>query len=179
MNNIRNYFLLLQISFLLYSFNSAASGRYSISEVRRLYHQAVENPDAAQELRNLVSSPSITDPLLLAYRGGAEALMAKHAWNPYSKLEYLSRSMHILQQAIDLSPQQAEIRFIRFSVQYYIPRFLGFSKNLDEDAHVIAKHAAQLKNQFDRHTYLGVCDFMISSGSCTADEIQSLKQSML
>lgn len=171
-------FLLVQLSVLFFSFSYAASNKYSISEVRRLYHQGVESPDAAQQLHSLVSSPDITDPLLIAYRGGAEALMAKHAWNPYAKLDHLSKSMHILQQAIELSPQQAEIRFIRFSVQYYIPRFLGFSKNLEEDAHVIALQVAQLKNQFDRQTYLGVCEFMISSGSCTEEDQRMLRQSM-
>ncbi|MBK6481818.1 MAG: hypothetical protein KBF32_12645 [Chitinophagales bacterium] len=153
-----------------------ANTGYSIAQVRNLYGQGVEDEAAAKKLLDLVSAIDQNDPLLLGYRGGAEALLAKHAWNPYTKLEYLDKSMKTLQRSIDLDPQNTEIRFIRFSIQFYVPRFLGLSKNLKEDAHVIALHFDQLLTQLDNNTLSNVGTFMIKSGYCSTGDIELMRR---
>jgi tetratricopeptide (TPR) repeat protein len=153
-----------------------ANTGYSIAQVRSLYGQGVEDEAAAKKLLDLVIVGDQNDPLLLGYRGGAEALLAKHAWNPYAKLDYLDKSMKTLQRAIDLDPQNTEIRFIRFSIQFYVPRFLGLSKNLKEDAHVIALHFDQLLTQLDENTLSNVGAFMIKSGYCSTGDIKLMRR---
>ncbi len=176
-----NYLLpggLLFLHMLLIASPSYATKEYSIVEIRNLYGRGVEDEQAARKLLDLVNDNELNDPLILGYRGGAEALMAKHAWNPYTKLEYLDKSMKTLQRAIDLEPGNTEVRFIRFSIQFFIPRFLGLSKNLKEDAHVIALNFNQLAAQLDPDMLLNVGTFMIDSGYCSANDTVILRRYM-
>ena len=168
---------LIFLTFMAFSVNGRATISYSISEVRSLYGKGVEDAAAARELFELANAATPGDPLLMAYRGGAEALLAKHALNPYTKLDYLAKSMTTLRLAINTDPSNAEIRFIRFSIQYFIPKFLGYSKNLQDDAHVIALNFSTLNQVVDAKTVRSIGEFMISSGSCSnADVTLILKQ---
>lgn len=54
----------------------------SMNELRTQYGKAIENSKAADELLELLNQSSSSDPLINAYRGATEALIAKHAWNP-------------------------------------------------------------------------------------------------
>ena len=165
----------ITIQILLLSVSSRANNLYSISEVRALYGKGVDDAGAAKKLMQLLSPLTSADPLLFAYKGGAEALEAKHAWNPYTKLNYLSKSMSTLDQAIKVDPENAEIRFIRFSIQYHIPQFLGYSKNLDEDAHMIAENFFQLKKSLDQKTLQDIAEFLNNSGSCSISDSQIIR----
>lgn len=147
----------------------------SMNELRTQYGKAIEDSKAAEELLDLLNQSSSTDPLIVAYRGATEALIAKHAWNPYRKLEYLDKSMKTLSQAIAADPTNPEIRFLRFSIQYYVPAFLGYSKNLDEDKNVIVEHFEGLKQVYSDELVKGVADFLIKSGRCTEDEVSQLR----
>jgi hypothetical protein len=164
--------LILIASLSLVSFSSSIKADYPISQVRKLYGAGVADAGAAKELMKIVSGSEL--PIYLAYKGGAEALMAKHANNPYAKLEYLSRSMQTLTKAIAADPDNPEIRFIRFSVQYYAPRFLGFSRNLDEDAAMMIKRFEDLAAITDRKTLQGITDLLVASGNCNATDAQKL-----
>jgi hypothetical protein len=53
-----------------------------MNELRTQYGKAIENSKAADELLELLNQSSSSDPLINAYRGATEALIAKHAWNP-------------------------------------------------------------------------------------------------
>lgn len=169
---------LIFLFYMAFSVNGRAATSYSISEVRLLYGKGVEDAAAARKLFELVTAATPGDPLLMAYRGGAEALLAKHALNPYTKLDYLAKSMTTLRLAINADPSNAEIRFIRFSIQYYIPKFLGYSKNLQDDAHVIAVNFSTLKQVVDANTVRSIGEFMINSGSCSNADVAAILQQL-
>ena len=165
---------LFTASLFLISFSSSikAGDHYPISQVRQLYAEGIADASAAKQLMEMVSGSEL--PLYLAYKGGAEALMAKHVYSPYKKLEYLASSMQTLTKAIAADPDNPEIRFIRFSIQYYAPRFLGFSRNLDEDARVMIIHFKDLAAITDQKTLEGIADLLVASGNCNATNAQNL-----
>jgi hypothetical protein len=111
-------------------------------------------------------------PLLLAYYGATQSLVAKHSWNPYTKMDYLAKSQSTLQKAIALKPQDAEMRFLRFSIQYYVPKFLGYSKNLEEDKNVILKNI----DRCQENVRGVIARFLIDSGMLTETQKNQLKQ---
>jgi hypothetical protein len=116
------------------------------------------------------------NPLLLGYMGTLEALKAKHAWNPYNKIKYVSRSLKTMHNAILQDPDNLEIRFMRFSIEHYTPAFLGFSKNLNDDREAMI---AIIKNNnygtADFELSQNIIKFLIESNRCTPSEIQFLK----
>ncbi|MGZ5243705.1 MAG: hypothetical protein ACXWEY_16940 [Bacteroidia bacterium] len=108
-----------------------------INQVRVNFTKAVEDEKIALKMLAELESVKNSNPLYLAYYGAFQSLLAKHAFNPYNKLDYLKKSQATLKKAIAKKPDDAEMRFLRFSIQYYVPKFLGFSNDLDEDKKVI------------------------------------------
>jgi hypothetical protein len=147
-----------------------------IDLVRQKFYMAIEDQDVAREfLKNLSASSSIGNPVVLAYKGAAEALMAKHVFNPYSKISYLNQSKKTFEKAVAADSRNVEIRFLRFSVQHYVPGFLGYSSNLDDDKEVILKNLTQFM-VVEKQLASSVVDFMIESGRCNEIEVSKLKR---
>lgn len=143
-----------------------------IDEVRGRFYKSVQSETEAkafyQELNAAIGS---LPPLYQGYLGASEALLAKHSWNPYKKLDYLKQSQITLAKAIEQLPHDLELRFLRFSIQHYLPSFLGASGDIEEDKRVIIQQL-QLKNYKKQPTALvkNVINFLIESKRCSKEQ---------
>ncbi len=172
-----NSFLKIRLLFF-FLFSFSISNGFTIEEIRTSYGKALDDSKIADQLLQSLNNITVNEPLFLAYKGATEALIAKHAFNPYKKLEYLNLSMKTLAQAIAKDPLNPEMRFLRFTIQYYVPSFLGYTKNLEEDKTVIVKNFYALKKIYDADMVKGAGDLLISSGKCTPSEVEQI-QAML
>ncbi len=163
----------LALCFVTLSVSASMNPTLDIHTLRREYLQAVENEDKTDELLAILSRENSQEPLLIGYRAALEALKAKHAFNPYNKMSYLKKAQKTFEQAIKLSPEDVEVRFLRFSVQHYLPAFLGASKNLEEDKIAILKNIQH--PDLDKDVRTTVARFMIESKRCNAVEQQALQ----
>ncbi|TDG34840.1 hypothetical protein EZJ43_16465 [Pedobacter changchengzhani] len=163
-------FLSAQVAFAQLSNNQIATLKVNMVK-------AVEDSKLTDSLFLELSKLNHKSPLILGYIGTLEALKAKHAWNPYNKIKYVSRSLVTLQKAINLDGENMEIRFMRFSIEHFTPSFLGFSKDLDVDRKEIIKHY-QNKNFGSANEELikNIAKFMVDSNRCTAEELRILKK---
>jgi len=115
-------------------------------------------------------------PVVIAYQGVAEALLAKVVWNPFTKINYLKTSRDNLQQAVNQAPENIEIRFLRLSTQYYLPSIMGFSSNLPEDKAAIMKNIESLdQEELDGQLLKFIFEFMIDSNLCSNEEMQKIQ----
>jgi len=101
--------------------------------VRSGFYQAIQDSKKADFLVAKISKLRDKHPLFQAYHGATFAIMAKTRWNPFSATSLLNKSKEELNAAVKKSPNNIEIRFIRFAVQKNIPNFLGYSENTNED----------------------------------------------
>lgn len=84
--------------------------------------------------------------------------------------------MEMLNEAVILSPSDIEIRFLRFSIQYYTPKWLGYSKNMEEDKTMIISNIHNYKSfGIDPGVLDWIEEFMINSGYCNAEEIEIIR----
>jgi hypothetical protein len=132
-------FLRLFFVFLLITQQIAANGVADIQSLRKRYYAAVNSAKITDKLYEELQSASVKPAIVQAYIGSLEALKAKHAYNPYSKLQYLKQADQSMRQAVKADPDNIEIRFLRFSYQYYVPEFLGYSTHKEVDVQVIVK----------------------------------------
>lgn len=172
MNPVKLFVLLL---FAAASYG-ASQPSTDMNTIRQEYLEAIKSDTKADELLAKMSNASLDNPLLIAYKGATEALKAKHAFNPYTKLNYLKKSQQTLQKAIDMRPQDVEIRFLRFSIQHYLPGFLRADKELQADKAVIVKHITD--QNLDRGLQQSVGKFMIDSGRCTQQEVKLIQAAL-
>ena len=141
MINLKYYFIVLL--FILVSSKNGFCQNKTVTDttleiIRDLYYSSVDDENNLRKLDSLIINDfsdtlSQYPPIILAYYGGVEALKAKHASWPFSKLSYFNSSMDILKTAVKEDPENLEIRFIRFSILDNVPGILGFSKEREID----------------------------------------------
>ena len=152
-----------------------------LSEVRAQFYAGVEDEEKTKKLiKALFPEKDKLPPIYLGYLGASQALLAKHCFNPYNKLDFLNKSIITFQTAISREPENLEIRFLRFSVQHFLPSFLGMSKNLSEDRDVIIE---QIKKKNypaeDLQLVKNVTSFLLESKRCTNSQQIFLKSNLL
>lgn len=151
-----------------------------LSEVRTQFLAGVEDEKITKRLlKELDPDKSKLSPIYLGYFGATQALLAKHSWNPYNKLDYLYKSMTTLKAAISMDSQNLELRFLRFSIQHYIPSFVGVSKNLIEDRDMMVdliKRKSYLAE--DSQLVKNVIGFMLETQRCTDPQQVFLKSNL-
>jgi len=168
------------IFFLLLAVVNIAHAQLSNQEIAVLKTnmvKAVENAKLTDSLFTSLSKLPNKTALVTGYIGTLEALKAKHSWNPYNKIKYLGRSLKTMQKAIDMDKENMEIRFMRFSIEFFTPSFLGFSKDLAQDKKEIIKHYQNGNfGLADAELVKNVAKFMIDSKKCNAAEVKILKK---
>ncbi|WP_324671614.1 hypothetical protein [Hymenobacter sp. GOD-10R] len=114
----------------------STSSPYRLAALRQHYQQAATDETAGEKFYQLMASYDQHDPVVLGYKGAAEAIKARDA-SLLDKLRYVQAATHTFEQAVALNPKNAEIRYLRFSVETNLPSFLGLSKHIDEDRHLL------------------------------------------
>lgn len=141
----------------------------TVNYLRNEFYAAIEDEDKTYLLENFIINKYSEDyskytPLVLAYYGGVQALKAKHAFNPVSKLSYLISGLNRLEESIIKSPDNLEIRFMRFSILDHVPGILGYSEERQADQDkiyslLLQKQYSALNSQIQK----GIAEYMIAS----------------
>lgn len=144
----------------------------SLNEVRLLYQNAVTDKKSCQQLKELLEPYNETNnPLLGGYKACATMMMARHVFNPFSKLSYFSKGKNLLEKTIAADANNIELRFLRFAVQTNIPSFLGYKSHIQKDKLFLIKSIVQLH---DVKLKQQVVSYLKGSGYVTAPEKQRL-----
>ena len=166
-------FLLLLLLFPLSVLSS------DLEKVRRTFYAAVEDKSQAEKFLRQMKNEQGISPVHLAYYGSAQTLMGKHAWNPYQKLAHLKSGMQVLSAASRKAPDDLEIRFLRFSIEHYLPSFLGMSKHLDEDRKKIVSLVQRRQyGGLNNEVLKNMLKFVVESDRLEAAELEIIKQAM-
>jgi len=79
----------------------SASNMNDIKQLRQEFYLAIEDSKKASNLyEELLQLKPASNTLQYAYLGATEALLAKHSFNPFSKLSYVNNALHSLAKII-------------------------------------------------------------------------------
>lgn len=146
----------------------------TMEEVHLLYQKAaLEEKDCRKLIELLKPYDENNNPLLLGYKASATMLMAKHAFNPISKLKYFTEGKGMLENAIAADVENVELRLLRFFAQTNIPSFLGYSDNIRSDKKFILKSVPKITN-INLKKY--IVSSLEGSENLSEEEIQELKK---
>jgi hypothetical protein len=113
---------------------STHSQELEINEIRNRFFDITVNSESAPALfQDLQKSSTPNKPILIAYLGATQAILTRHKWDPFSKIQLLRASLENLNHAVLLEPQNIEIRFLRYCVETHVPGIPGLSRNLKSD----------------------------------------------
>lgn len=168
--------LFLFLLVFLYSGAWADSTRYNVSQLRMQYLQASKEEAVAHKFHKRMSAYNDRDPLVLAYKAASEAVMAKYVWNPYGKLKQIKTANAIFADAVALDKDNAEIRFLRFTLEHYVPRYLNLSAHVEEDKKmIISSLQAYPESDLSEGLARTMRDFMLTKDHCTEAEKKILR----
>lgn len=157
--------------FLIINFVSV--NELDVTNLRNLYYQAAAHEAASKKLSNLlVNVNTKSSPIFVCYKGAAEMMEAKYAFNPISRLSKFKKGKNLIEAAIKLDPNDMEIRFLRFSIQTNLPGFLGYNSSIKSDKEVLISQIATVK---DENLKGRIISYLSSSKYCTKEEIKKLK----
>ncbi|MDI1355385.1 MAG: hypothetical protein PSX36_10725 [bacterium] len=104
------------------------------------------------------------------YKAMSCFMMSKHVTGPLSKISYFKEGRKELEEAIALSPDNMELRFLRFSTQSNTPNFLGYKNSMADDKARILKQLKSGVQAGDQDLYDKIYTFMLNSEYCSAEE---------
>ena len=107
-----------------------------------------------------------------AYQGVATAMYADVVESVSDKISYFNSGKDLLEQAITADWYNAEIRFLRFSVQAEVPFFLGYSDKKEEDALMVLDALYNAKIDYKTEFWKKALKFMVDSNELK-DETES------
>lgn len=102
-------------------------------EIRSAFIQASSNENIREAFLNRASAFDSKSAFHQAYFGASKVLMAEILFNPYSKYAHFKEGTALIDQAILIEPNNAELRYIRFLIQSKSPSFLGYNNQIKED----------------------------------------------
>ncbi len=151
-----------------------------LNDLRKIYYAGVEHEEYIDSLKNIIKHNFGNDKekypsLILAYSAGIEALKSKHAFLPFNKLSYLNESMEIFEEAVKREPNNLEIRFMRYSILYYVPGILGYDDVETEDLKAV--YELLMQSDYSKIAYdiqKGMVEFVIQSEQLNQSEIENL-----
>jgi len=165
---------------MLMCFAVQLASAQTIVQKKQLRHQLLRAVDDGKTTDSLYKSLIVIpnrSPLINGYIATLQALQAKHSWNPYSKVKQVINAEKTFENAIVADPHNLELRFMRFSVEYHLPRFLGYSKNMDADKQEIFTQLAKSHVADDRDLVIAVINFLLDNNTHTpAEKIDLTKQ---
>jgi hypothetical protein len=141
-------------------------------ETRKKYFEAIGNERKIERLLKKLQDIENPSALLLAYRAACESMMAQFSWNPYIKLAQVTKSFDFFGKAINEDSQNAEIRFLRFSVQHNVPDFLRKNREFEEDKDVLIENFENA--DFDTEFRQFIIGYLKDSGRFEKSELDIL-----
>jgi hypothetical protein len=167
----------MKLLIILLTFLFPLKGEYAekapIVKIRRLLIQAAESKKANKELKTLLASCDLRDPLINGYVGASLMIEAKHMFNPLGRWNKFKEGKALIENAIKADALNYELRYLRFAIQTNIPPVLGYSANVQADKKLLIDKLGAVN---DTDLRSRVLNFLLTAKVCTNEELKKLKQ---
>lgn len=150
-----------------------------LSQLRDQYPQAANSSQLATTMWRSCRKYAGDEAIIYAYQAAARALMSHHSWNPLEKLDYLKESMRLFRKAVKMTPENPEVRFLRFSIQTELPAFLSMNQDLEADkAMILARLPYFADYGLDAQNARKILAELKKSGRFREEELRQLSAQM-
>jgi len=130
-----------------------------------------------QRIEKDYSSDTSTYPgFVLAYYGALKGLEAKHSLNPAKMIRNIAVSLKYLDEAVQRSPDDLEVRFVRFASLHHFPPVLGIGKKRAQDIGALYQKLIEKDYSLvDRATQKEMAEFLLKSKRLSSPEQKILR----
>ncbi|WP_245553874.1 hypothetical protein [Cytophaga aurantiaca] len=140
---------------------------WNMITIRNLYYKASLSKEDSETFKTTVTSIQNPTESIKGYIAVSHMIEAKYVYNPYTKLSYFNKGKVLLENSINIEPNNIELRYLRICVQTSAPSFLGYSNQITTDKTFILQKYSLVN---DADLKKRIKDFMLQSGLCTEQE---------
>jgi len=162
--------VLLQIAAMA----SACAQVQDLWEIRRDFKIGHKNKEICQQHLDTLRQHAAS-PLEKGYEAAYTMFMANHTSNPFKKLGPFKKGRKMLEKTIADHPDEVELRYIRLCIQYYIPSFLGYKGNIEEDKAFVAENLGQIDCKATKKLIFG---YLKGAEMYSEDELARLESAL-
>ncbi|MBK6835772.1 MAG: hypothetical protein IPG89_16440 [Bacteroidetes bacterium] len=168
-------FILVVIAFI---FARVAFATEDLISIRKTLEAAVKDSKTADEFYKSVKRIESEKPIIIGFKAMSELVLCKHVFSPISKLSHFHSGKNLLEKAIAIDPENAELRFYRYCTQLNVPGILNYSSNLKDDKEFLFEFIeTQSKNpKKDLDLYSRIKKFLFTNKHATEEDKQKLKR---
>lgn len=135
----------LTFTFLLFTMFPGFAQHLAIDEIRRDFKIGHKDKERCQQHLSQLESHA-NSAVERGYEAAYRMFMAKHTSNPFKKMGYFKNGKKMLEETIDSDEQNAELRYIRLCIQYYVPSYLGYKDDIQEDKEFLMNNLYKLED---------------------------------
>lgn len=154
---------------------SADSSHLSkLSLARQLFYKSVENSQTIDEAITLFQQIAENEQyagVASTYIGALIALKGKFAFLPTAKYSHVMKGLRLMDNGIEISPDNIEARFIRGMTCFYLPFFFYRKQTAQEDFEVVVRQLETTYHQYDTQIVLNIIDFLLKNIELSDSEI--------
>lgn len=148
----------------------------TLEQCRKWYDLGIENESYAEKLSESLDSWKQKNTIQTAYWAASQTLLAKHAWNPATKLSLLEDAEKGFDRSILQNPESLEIRYLRFSYERNLPSFLQGGNHMTEDVKkMIALFRQNKHREYPNAMAKKIRDSILFYGTCSETDRLFLK----
>ncbi len=144
----------------------------NVDALRKEYFKLNTDSVACARIYRILLNTDVKDNLLNGYKGAVSMIKAKYLKSKEEKIKLFTAGKKVLEQSIKTDSVNAELRFLRFTIQTNCPKALGYYKQIDPDKEFIISHFTALKNSELKQQ---IAEYLLSSSCVTADEKKKIK----
>lgn len=135
-------------SLLLILLVNFSSWNTDIDTIRNLYLSAHISEENCNNLQKKINNAQNKNPILIkGYEGCFYFIKCQFINNPFEKLKYFDKGKELLESAIKEDPQSVELKFLRYSIQKNLPKFLLYYENTEKDLIFVKNNINNIKDK--------------------------------
>ena len=170
---MKTLFLLLLSAITIYTSSAQSMSR---NQLRAYYLRSLNSRSSLDTFNALLKAIQSRTPLEESYYGICQGMQAQYAEGMWSKLRLVNSSRGCLNKAVEQDSRDPELRFMRFTLEHYLPSFLGMSSHLNSDLTYILDHSEFVDDNADLK--VKVLEFIVKTKRCSIAQVQVIKNKL-
>ena len=135
-------------SILLIILLQFSSYNNDINIIRELYLSAYKSGSNCNNLGKKLNSIENNNSILInGYKGCFYFIKCKFNNNAIEKIIDFNKGKKLLEAAIKQEPKSVELRFLRYSIQKNLPRFLLYNNHLEKDLNFVNENIEYINDE--------------------------------
>jgi hypothetical protein len=147
-------------------------------ELRKQLDRAANDSKIADQLNDRLKNldEKNAEPVMLGFKAISTLILAKHAFNPMSKVSHFKKGKRILEAAIARDPKNPELIFFRYTTQINVPAMLNYSDNVTADRQLLVNYLkSSAKAPKDADLYKRIKKYLLTDKPGTKAESDLIK----